>query len=381
MAPRLMLMERRESFQQKFPMEYYWTATLTFTVVLLMLSGAAAGAAGGPFKHLFGIGDSFLDTGNRDPTNNTLLLPSDILVNQDYKYPYGLSLGAPVGRYSDGLVFFDFLAAALGLNPVAYRKYAANPSQNSPADGVNFATAGAGVFTSYGFTTTGAQITELQGVLATNNYNLSQSIVIYSVNGNDYAAFALENGAFDFLGLIEFVPQVVGQIWADIVRLVNLGFTNIAVTQLAPLGCEPASTMSDGYTACNTLESAFVLLHNSLLVSSLPSTVRNANILFIDFYDAFNSIFDASPGTTGFSSPILKPCCAPTTTTSGCAYVDSNNQPLYTLCKNPAQSFFWDSEHPTQAGWSKIFNLLLTSSTYTGGRRSLLCFLYPQLCQ
>ncbi|CAK9229868.1 unnamed protein product [Sphagnum troendelagicum] len=376
-----MLIERRESFQQKFPMEYYWTATLTFTVVLLTLCGAAAGAAGGPFKHLFGIGDSFLDTGNRDPTNNTLLLPSDILVNQDYKHPYGLSLGAPVGRYSDGLVFFDFLAAALGLNPVAYRIYAANPSQNSPADGVNFATAGAGVFTSYGFTTTGAQITELQGVLATNNYNLSQSIVIYSVNGNDYAAFALENGDFDFMGLIAFVPQVVGQIVADVVRLVNLGFTNIAVTQLAPLGCEPVNTMSDGYTACDTLENAFILLHNSLLVSNLSSTLPNANILFIDFYDAFYSIFDASPGTTGFSSPILKPCCAPTTTTSGCAYVDSNNQPLYTLCKNPAQSFFWDSEHPTQAGWSKIFNLLLTSSTYTGGRRSLQCFLYPQLCQ
>jgi hypothetical protein len=82
----------------------------------------------------------------------------------------------------------------------------------------------------------------------------------------------------------------------------------------------------------------------------------------------------------GFSSPILRPCCAPTTTTSGCAYVDSNNQPLYTLCNNPSQSFFWDSFHPTQAGWSKIYNLLLTSSTYTGGR-SLECFLLPQLCQ
>jgi hypothetical protein len=44
MAPRSVLMERRERFQQKFPMEYYWTATLTFTVVLLMLCGAAAGS-------------------------------------------------------------------------------------------------------------------------------------------------------------------------------------------------------------------------------------------------------------------------------------------------------------------------------------------------
>ncbi|KAH9560748.1 hypothetical protein CY35_06G123600 [Sphagnum magellanicum] len=378
MAPRLVLIERRERFQQKFPMEYYWTANLTFTVVLLMLCGVAAGAAGGPFKQLFGIGDSFLDTGNRDPKNNTLL-PST-LVNQDWTYPYGITLGAPVGRYSDGLLFFDFIAASLGLNPVPYREYAANPSQNSPAGGVNFATASAGVFTSFGFTTTGAQITELQGVLATNNYNLSQSIVLYSVNGNDYGAYILENGDDDFLGLIEFVPQVVAQIVADVVRLFALGFTNIAVTQLAPLGCEPDTTISDNYTACNTLGNLLVPFHNSLLVSNLSNTLPHANIIFPDFYNAFNSIFDARPGTTGFSSPILRPCCAPTTTTSGCAYVDSNNQPLYTLCNNPSQSFFWDSFHPTQAGWSKIYNLLLTSSTYTGGR-SLECFLLPQLCQ
>ncbi|KAH9560747.1 hypothetical protein CY35_06G123600 [Sphagnum magellanicum] len=313
MAPRLVLIERRERFQQKFPMEYYWTANLTFTVVLLMLCGVAA-------------------------------------------------------------------AASLGLNPVPYREYAANPSQNSPAGGVNFATASAGVFTSFGFTTTGAQITELQGVLATNNYNLSQSIVLYSVNGNDYGAYILENGDDDFLGLIEFVPQVVAQIVADVVRLFALGFTNIAVTQLAPLGCEPDTTISDNYTACNTLGNLLVPFHNSLLVSNLSNTLPHANIIFPDFYNAFNSIFDARPGTTGFSSPILRPCCAPTTTTSGCAYVDSNNQPLYTLCNNPSQSFFWDSFHPTQAGWSKIYNLLLTSSTYTGGR-SLECFLLPQLCQ
>ncbi|CAM6047204.1 unnamed protein product [Sphagnum compactum] len=379
MAPRSVLMGRRERSQQKFPMEYYWTATLTFTMVLLMLCGAAAGSAGGPFKQLFGIGDSFLDTGNHDPTNNTLL-PSDILVNQDWTYPYGITLGAPVGRYSDGLVFFDYIAAALGLNPVPYRIYAANPSQNSSPDGVNFATANAGVFNSFGFTTTEAQITELQGVLATNNYNLSQSIVLYSVNGNDYGAYILENGEDDLLGLIEFVTRVVDQIVADVVRLFNLGFTNIAVTQLPPLGCEPASTMSDNYTACVTVGNFLVTYHNSRLVSNISSTLPHANIILLDFYDAFYSIFDARPGSTGFSSPILKPCCAPTTNTSGCAYVDSNNHPLYTLCNNPAQSFFWDSEHPTQAGWSKIFYLLLTSSTYTGGRRSLECFLYPQLC-
>jgi hypothetical protein len=106
-------------------------------------------------------------------------------------------------------------------------------------------------------------------------------------------------------GLIGFVPQVVGQIVADVVRLFNLGFTNIAVTQLPPLGCEPVNTMSDNYTACDTLENRLTTVHNSLLVSNLSRTLPHANILFLDFYDAFYSIFDARPGTTGKTPNII----------------------------------------------------------------------------
>lgn len=106
-------------------------------------------------------------------------------------------------------------------------------------------------------------------------------------------------------GLIEFVRQVVGQIVADVVRLFNLGFTNIVVTQLAPLGCAPVNTMSDNYTACDAFENLFVPFHNSLLVSNLSSNLPDANILFIDFYDAFYSIFDARAGTTGKTPNII----------------------------------------------------------------------------
>jgi phospholipase/lecithinase/hemolysin len=106
-------------------------------------------------------------------------------------------------------------------------------------------------------------------------------------------------------GLIQFVPQVVSQIVADVVRLFNLGFTNIAVTQLPPLGCEPATTMSDNYTACVTLENLLTTFHNSLLVSNLSVNLLHANIIFLDFYNAFYSIFNASPGTTGKTPNII----------------------------------------------------------------------------
>ncbi len=106
-------------------------------------------------------------------------------------------------------------------------------------------------------------------------------------------------------GLLEFATEVVGQIAADVKRLINLGFTNIAVTQLPPLGCGPVNTMSDNYTACVTLENLLVTFHNSLLVSNPSITLSHANIIFLDFYDAFNSIFNASPGTTGKTPNII----------------------------------------------------------------------------
>jgi hypothetical protein len=106
-------------------------------------------------------------------------------------------------------------------------------------------------------------------------------------------------------GLLEFTIEVVGQIAADVVRLFNLGFTNIAVTQLPPLGCEPVNTRSGNYTACVTLENLSVTFHNSLLVSNPSITLHPANIIFLDFYNAFNSIFNASPGTTGKTPNII----------------------------------------------------------------------------
>jgi hypothetical protein len=106
-------------------------------------------------------------------------------------------------------------------------------------------------------------------------------------------------------GLIEFVIQVVGQMVADVVRLFNLGFTNIAVTQLAPLGCEPSSTMSYNYSACVTFGNVLVTFHNSLLVSNLSITLPSANIIFLDFYNSFNSILNAIPGTTGKTPNII----------------------------------------------------------------------------
>jgi len=71
----------------------YWTAT---------------NASKGTFDKLFVFGDSFVDTGNRDPNNNTYTAIGR--VNQNWAPPYGrTNPGEPAGRFSDGKVLSDLL--------------------------------------------------------------------------------------------------------------------------------------------------------------------------------------------------------------------------------------------------------------------------------
>lgn len=38
--------------------------------------------------------------------------------------------------------------------------------------------------------------------------------------------------------------------------------------------------------------------------------------------------------------------------------MDENGKKMYTVCENPTSAFFWDSVHPTQAGWQATFSAL-----------------------
>lgn len=74
----------------------------------LVLCCTAAFASKGTYDKLFVFGDSFVDTGNRDPANATHTAIGR--VNQNWTPPYGRTRpGEPAGRFSDGKVLSDVL--------------------------------------------------------------------------------------------------------------------------------------------------------------------------------------------------------------------------------------------------------------------------------
>lgn len=341
---------------------------------VLLCCATVNGAATGTFKKLLVFGDSYVDTGNRDPNNATYTPIGP--VNQAWRPPYGRTRpGSPAGHFSDGDLLSEFLGKYMGLNPVTYRNYKLN-SSTPTADGMNFAVGGAGVFDNLGFTKTRDQIAQFVTLLDANVFDnssvFSESVILFAISGNDYAAYARN---FPGSNLTIIVPAVVDQMVQDLKSLYVLGFRNFVISELEPLDCLPSATAATGYTTCLAPLTSVPLAHNGYLTTSIafhfpPSS--QANVIFLDNWAAFDYIIN-NPLASGFLFP-LEPCCA---AQSGalCGDMGSNNKTLYTLCNSSSPSpFFWDENHPTEAGWRKVFRLYVNSSRYTHGK-SLPAFL------
>ncbi|KAI6697872.1 hypothetical protein NL676_017991 [Syzygium grande] len=300
---------------------------------------------------MFVFGDSYADTGNNPKA----------LANS-WKVPYGITFpGKPTGRYSDGRVLTDFLAAYFGMrSPIPYKwrkvgfKYVKY--------GMNFAFGGTGVFdTLFPQPNMTVQIDLFQQLVADSVYtglDLQSSLALVTNSGNDYSTYLAKGGSFE--DLPKFIIQVVNQLALDIKRIHDLGVKMIAIAGLQPLGCLPSITVSDSYRTCNATANSFVTFHNQLLqqaVTKLNNQTRSSPaFVVVDLYTSFMSVLN-DKASTKFQEP-LKPCCMGTNSSYSCGSVDGSGQKQYTLCKDPKDMFFWDTLHPTQEGWRAVFSTL-----------------------
>ena len=68
-----------------------------------------------PYEALFVFGDSYADTGNTDKFDFTVNFIG-VKNNVAWRKPYGKTWpGTPTGRFSDGMIFIDFLGNHISL--------------------------------------------------------------------------------------------------------------------------------------------------------------------------------------------------------------------------------------------------------------------------
>ncbi|XP_074316786.1 GDSL esterase/lipase At5g03610-like [Silene latifolia] len=305
-------------------------------------------------KKLFVFGDSYADTGNdRNPDASS------------WKEPYGITFpGSPSGRFSDGRVFTDFLAKSLGLkSPIPY--IWRNEGNSHMRYGMNLAHGGTGVFdTEAPYPNMTTQIDMFQQLLHQSVFtlqDLQHSIAYVSLVGNDYSNYLANGGTLQ--DIQTFIPKVVNQLVINIERIYKMGVKKILVTGLQPLGCLPQSTFPTLFKECDNASNTATQFHNLLLqqaVAKLNNMTANGSTSYpfvtIDLYKAFSSIIQppmVDQSNSVFKNPLV-PCCTGLNSTYYCGSVDENENKMYTVCSDPKSYFFWDSAHPTQAGWKAI---------------------------
>ncbi|KAL7586713.1 hypothetical protein Lser_V15G36490 [Lactuca serriola] len=305
---------------------------------------------------LFVFGDSYADTGNWPKSYGGA-----------WGKPYGITFpGAPSGRFSDGRVLTDYIAAILGTkSPITYRGWKSG-EKKSMKYGMNFAYGGTGIFNTFvnqpNMTT---QIDYFQHLVQQTHQDLhinSSTIALLSVAGNDYATYFTSNHTLKELpGLTK---SIINQLVLNAKRIHELGVEKIVITTLQPLGCLPQFTSSESYQNCSNNANSIAKFHNQLLMESVKKLNNESDdhntspFVILDVYQAFLSALNLSAG----GSKLLRPCCQGVTKEYLCGNVEKDTGIMkYNVCGNVSDSFFWDMIHPSQQGWHTVSSNLRSS--------------------
>ncbi|XP_076902041.1 GDSL esterase/lipase At5g03610-like [Bidens hawaiensis] len=373
-----------------------------------------------PLK-LFVFGDSYADTGNNPKEHASSWKPpygltfpgkpagrfSDGRVLTDYVAGSVMSLLTAFIRtdqlllHGYSLICYKFAAKFMGIKsplPYAFRKYARGKLRG----GVNFACGGTGVFDTGNFQPNMTpQIGFLEGFIKEGVYtkrDLESSLALVMVSGNDHGAYTLAGGkeqvrvkfdlptyelnpfndpAYRFLIMLSkrlynmqdlpaFITKVINQTAINMKAIHDMGVHRVLVANLQPIGCLPQETVTTSYQQCKESQNTAANFHNQLLqqaVTGLNSNTKASSFLILDNFSAFNTVLTSKGDLTGnlkFDTP-YKPCCIGTRSGVHCGNLDENGKELYTVCEKPDSTFFWDTVHPTQAGWSAVYLALRSS--------------------
>ncbi|KAL6597352.1 hypothetical protein ACP70R_046792 [Stipagrostis hirtigluma subsp. patula] len=309
-----------------------------------------------PNKPLFVFGDSFVDAGNLPRIRRNV-------TSRGWYYPYGRSDddhgNVATGRFSDGLVQSDLVAKILGLegSPRPYRLQ--QNLDETDRSGVNFATARSGVYEMFqGVPTLGNQISQFKSMIEDgmiNDQYLKESVALISVSDSrDYAFVPRDANANN---VASFIGSLTDEIADSVKQVQELGVGKVLVNSAPPLGCAPWLSWSNNYSRCDSQINMYANIHNTFLKQKIG---ESENVLLLDLYTTFSNIVEPNSGSTLSKQFKHKytPCCDTSDPNDYCGQLDGRGHALYRLCDNPDKYFYWDYEHPTQAGWKAIMETL-----------------------
>lgn len=307
--------------------------TVFILTLLLLLPGAALAL---PFSNLVIFGDSLADTGNNADlvdTNNFPPFPPG------YRTPTPIANSAFIptapyatNRYSNGPVWTDQFASALGLSATA-----------SLNGGTNFAFGGA--LTGASPPPATPSLLDQVGMFLTGTGGVAPSSALYVVEGggNDArAALATALGGGDPTQQIQDYASNMALI---LTGLEQAGARDILLTNVPDISLTPAvqilQALNPGAPIVSTANGIASQMNLALLATlgTLPPT-PGVDIHFLDLFDLLDQVV-GNPAQFGMTN-VLTACAA---------------DPI--CIQDPTGTFFWDGIHPTTAGATIIADAAL----------------------
>nr|PNR63138.1 hypothetical protein PHYPA_001563 [Physcomitrium patens] len=359
---------------------------LRLTMIFVVFSGITASNGQTVKPASFILGDSLVDPGN----NNYILT----LAKSNFR-PNGLDFPqGPTGRFCNGRTTADFIVQMMGLPfPPPYL----SKETQGPAilQGINYASAAAGILDSTGFNYIGrislnkqltylentkAQFAQLIGEAKTGEV-FAKSLWSVIIGSNDYINNYLLTGSATSR---QYTPQqyqdlLISEFKKQLRTLYGLGARKIVVFGVGPLGCIPSQLYNqrspDG--SCIQFVNSYVRGFNAaskILLKQLTASLPGSNFVYANVYDLIAS-YVSSPAQFGkrslptfLRSSVVKHVMGFTEVNKGCCGGGPYNGlipclPTVRTCPDRAAYLFWDPFHPTDKA-----NGLLAREFFHGGK-------------
>ncbi|KAF8012821.1 hypothetical protein BT93_I0857 [Corymbia citriodora subsp. variegata] len=354
--------------------------TLYAACAILLLPATCLGWLPENHVALFVFGDSLLDAGNNVYLNNT-----SPKVNY---YPYGETFFKhPTGRVCDGRIVPDFIAEYAKLPFI--RPYL-EPGFSNHTDGVNFASAGAGVLPETRPGTIhlklqlsyfGEVVKRLRQQLGDEDAHklLADAVYLFSMGGNDYMTVYTDSGSSVLKKT--FVTMVLGNFTAVVKEVYALGGRKFAFQNVGPIGCMPATRESSGMDGCLDGLSELARMHNialSKLLRKLAYQHAGFSYALFDYYTSltmrtqYGSKFGFKEGESA--------CCGSGAYNGNFTCGGQGGTAKYNLCGDPSKYVWFDAAHPTESANKQLANLLWNGPAPVVGPYNLKTFFNAHPC-
>ncbi|CAH2059911.1 unnamed protein product [Thlaspi arvense] len=346
--------------------------TITFmsvfvaTTTLLASCNAAANNTEPPlFPAILVFGDSTVDTGNNNYPSSTIFRATN--------FPYGIDLPdhKATGRFSNGKLIPDMLAAKFNIKQFIPPFLQPNLSDQEIVTGVCFASAGAGYDDRTSLASRAVRVSEqpkmfksyiarLKGIVGDKKAMeiVNNALVIVSAGPNDFIFnyYDIPSRRLEYPHISDYQDFILTRLDSFVRELYSLGCRNIMVGGLPPMGCLPiqmTAKVGDILRLCLEQDNRDSVLYNQKLQKLLPqieASLTGSKILYSNVYDPTIDMIQ-NPSKYGFKET-NRGCC-------GTGYFETSFvcNALSSLCGNHSEFLFFDSIHPSEATYNYIANL------------------------